>query len=173
MKKIQDMETNKVWREGIVLKDRADLIDGQTFVNPTFENFRPHIEYLNLGGKHVGVDTSRNSKSLVDTDGKPQWQYDKEQKEIALEESGEIIKKHHGGQSKPEKDARGDLLEEAFGTRSWKRVETLARKMIERGRNALWLKLEGVEYNFAPPEPDLDDDIPYEEGAEQDSEKAA
>lgn len=165
MEKKRNMETGQVWREGSILKDRADLIDGKTFVNPSFEDFRPHIEYLNLGGEHVGVDTSRNSKSLVHSDGKSQWQYDKEQKEIALEEVIEVMKKHHSGQAKADKDARADLMEKFFGTRSWKRVETLSREIIENGRNQLWLQLEGIEYNFTPPEPEFDDDIPYEKDA--------
>ena len=159
MEKKRNMETGQVWREGSILKDRANLIDGQTFVNPTFENFRPHIEYLNLGGQHVGVDTSRNSKELVQTDGKPQWQYDKEQKDIALDEIAEVIRKHHGGQSKAEKDARADLLEDVFKTRSWKRLETFTRDQIEEGRNELWVKLEGVGYGISPPD-DIEDDIP-------------
>lgn len=169
MAKKRDMETGKVWREGSIIKDRADLIDGKTFINPTFDDFRPHIEFLNLGGEHVGVDTARNSQSLVRDDGKPQWQYDKEQKEIALDEVVELLKKHFGGQSKAEKDARGDKLEAAFGTRSWKRVETLPRQKIEEGRNSLWKELEGTDYNFTPPDngPELEDDIPYEDEPEE------
>lgn len=163
MEKHRDMDTREVWRNGSVLKDRANLIDGKTFKNPTFEHFRPHIEYLNLGGAHVGVDTSRNSKELVETDGKPQWQYDKEQKEIALDEIAELVKKHHGGQSQADKNARGDLMEDAAGTRSWKRIETFSREQIEEIRNKLWLKLEGVEYGFSPPDEEIDDEIPYDD----------
>lgn len=168
MAKKRDMETGKVWREGSIIKDRANLIDGKTFVNPTFEHFRPHIEFLNLGGEHVGVDTTRNSQSLVRTDGKPQWQYDKEQKEIALDEVAELLRKHHGGQSKQEKDVRSDKLEQAFGTRSWKRVETLPRDKIEAGRNMLWKELSGVEYNFTPPDnaEQFEDEIPMGEETE-------
>jgi hypothetical protein len=151
MQKHRNMETGEVWRDGSIIKDRAARIDGKTFKNPTFENFLPHIEYLNLGGEHVGVDTSRNSQELVNTEGKPKWQFDKEQKEIALEEIAEIIGKHHGGQSKDSKDARGDLLEKTFGTRSWKRIETFSREALEEGRAKLWLQLEGVPYGFQPP----------------------
>lgn len=152
MSKHRDMETGKVWREGSILKDRADLIDGKTFVNPTFENFRPHIEFLNLGGEHMGVDTTRNSSELMTSDGKPKWQFDKEQKEIALDEIVELLKKHHGGQTKDAQTARGDVLEKVFSTRSWKRVETFARERIEEGRDTLWRELEGTPYGFTPPE---------------------
>lgn len=45
-------------------KDRSRTIEGQRIVNPTFESFRPHIEYLNLGGTHVALDTSGDSRAL-------------------------------------------------------------------------------------------------------------
>lgn len=45
-------------------KDRSRAIEGQRFVNPTFDSFRPHVEYLNLGGKHVAVDNTGDSKNL-------------------------------------------------------------------------------------------------------------
>jgi len=162
MEKKRNMDSGEVWREGSVLKDRADLIDGMTFKNPTFEDFRPHIDYLNLGGVHIGVDTSRNSKELVEPDGKPKWQHDKEQKEIAMDEIAELIKKHHGGQSKSDKDARGDILEKIAGTRSWKRFETYSRDKIEIARNDLWIELEGNPYGFEPPK---NDEAPQEQVA--------
>jgi hypothetical protein len=160
MEKHRDLKTTKVWRTAQVLKDRAALIDGQSFINPTFEDFLPHIQYLNLGGEHMGVDTSHTSQNIVPNDGKPQWQYDKEQKEIALDEVTEKMKEHYPGQTKADKDARGDLMQEMFGTRAWSRVKTLSREQIEAGRNQIWIKLDGVPYEFTPPEPELDEDIP-------------
>jgi hypothetical protein len=160
MEKHRDLKSGKVWRTASILKDRADLIDGRTFTNPGFEDFLPHIEYLNLGGAHMGVDTSHSSSSMVPSDGKPQWMHDKEQKQIALDEIVEKLKQHYGGQSKAEKEARADILENVFGTRAWSRVETLSREQIEDGRNQIWLSLDGVAYNFTPPEKELEEDIP-------------
>jgi hypothetical protein len=167
MEKHRDMESNRVWRTAAVLKDRAALIDGQTFVNPTFEDFRPHIEYLNLGGEHVGVDTSKTSEGLVPSGAKPQWQYDKEQKEIALDEITEKLKEHYPSQGKEDKQARGDLLQKVFGTRAWSRVTSLKRDQVEAGRNTIWIQLDGAPYAFEPPEPEIeeledDEDIPYD-----------
>ena len=169
MAKHRDMETGKVWRTASVLKDRAALIDGCTFVNPGFEEFLPHIEYLNLGGEHLGVDTTHDSKGIVPEDGKPRWQFDKEQKEIALEEITEKLKEHFPSQGAADKAARQDLLQKVFGTRAWSRITTLKREVIEAGRNKVWLQLDGVPYTFeipaddaVPGEEDLDDEIPYD-----------
>jgi len=34
------------WREAQILKDRSGTIDGQTFKNPVYKNFKPLIDYL-------------------------------------------------------------------------------------------------------------------------------
>ena len=152
MERYMDMASKEVCREAHVLKERFDVIDGQSFKDPTFESFLPHIELLSLGGVQVGVDSSRNSEAIIPgIEGKPEWQVRKEQKEIALDEIIEVIKKHHGGRSEPEQTAKGDLLEKHFGTRSWKKIETFDFDKIKEGRNALWIQLESVSYGFVPP----------------------
>lgn len=152
MERSMDMDNKKVYREAHVLKERFDVIDGSTFKNPTFADFLPHIERLNLGGAQLGVQTERTSEDMIRSDGKQEWQYQKEQAEIALDEVGELIRKHHGGQSEDAKRARGDMLEKHFGTRSWKRVETMKYDEIKKARASLWVELEGVPYGFVPPQ---------------------
>lgn len=49
---------------GYVMKDRSGTINGKRLVNPGFEDFRPSVECLNLGGKHLAVETGGSSKEL-------------------------------------------------------------------------------------------------------------
>ena len=51
-----------------IQKDRSRTVEGRRFVNPTFEQFRPVVEFLNLGGQQLSVDTSRNSRDLFRRD---------------------------------------------------------------------------------------------------------
>jgi hypothetical protein len=60
--KIGGMHTHRCW----VLKDRADKINGQHFDNPGFDVFIPHINSLNIGGKHQTIDTTRSSEELFE-----------------------------------------------------------------------------------------------------------
>lgn len=150
-REMENMETKKIVRTANVLKERFAVLDGQTFKNPTFADFLPHIERLNLGGTQLGVDTSRTSEASISVDGKQAWQYEREQAEIALDEIVEVINKHHGGQSADAKKAKGDVLEKVFNTRSWERVKALKWPDIKLGRNEVWKLLEGVEYGFVPP----------------------
>lgn len=153
MEKHRDMETGDVWREAHILKDRSTRLDGKTIRNPTFDDFRPHIDFLNLSGTQLGLDTSRDSSELVGDDrGRKDWRWRQEQKEIALDEITELLGKHHGGATKEAKAERADLVEKHAGTRSWERVKTLQLEEIQTLRNKLWVELEGTPYNFTPPE---------------------
>jgi hypothetical protein len=152
MEKRRDMETNEVWREAHILKDRSTRLDGKTFKNPTFDTFRPHVDFLNLGGAQMGVDTSRDSAALVGEDGSARsWKWRQEQREIALDEIGEVLGKHHGGTSNDAKRARADLVEKHAHTRSWERIKTFSLDELVALRNNLWIELEGTPYNFVPP----------------------
>ncbi|KRV64203.1 AAA family ATPase [Pseudomonas citronellolis] len=141
----------QVWRTATVLKDRSTKIDGKQFANPSFKDFLPHIEYLNLGGQHMGIDTTRDNAELFEEDGEPRWQKEKRMKEIALDEIVELLNKHHGGTSNDAKKAKGDMLEFAFNTRSWERIKTFDFTTVSAARNALWQRLEGVEYHWVEP----------------------
>ena len=100
-----------------VLKDRTDRLDGQVFDNPTFADFAPHFNALNIGGEHMGVDTSRNSEDLFDIQGKTVWQKEAEQKAITLEEIEAEATKFFGATAQDRK-AKIKLAEFIFGTAS-------------------------------------------------------
>lgn len=151
MEKHRDLETNKIWRTALVVKDRTNTIDGRSFKNPTFKDFLPHIELLSLGGSHVGVDTTRNNAELFTDDGSLKRQRAKQQKEIALDEIVELLNKHYAGSTQEHKKVKSDLLEKHFGTRAWSLIQTLDLKTCQEARNNLWIELEGVPYDFSPP----------------------
>lgn len=141
----------RIWRTATVLKDRSRRIDGRVFNDPTFADFRPHIECLNLGGAHLSVDLSRDNSELFTDDGKPKWQRDKEMKGIALAEVADLLAKHFPGQAADHKRLKGDWLEKAFDSRTWERIQTMDWPTVNAARNYLWIELEGTEYAIRPP----------------------
>ena len=130
-----------VWRSATVLKDRSNKIDGLVFKNPSFKVFQPHIEFLNLGGKQVGVEDKNSSEIIPEDD--PKWAIEKQQKEVTLDEIQAILTKYHPRQSADDKKAKADLLEQFFGTRSWKRVETYKLDDLRTQYEQLKVHLEG------------------------------
>lgn len=151
MEKHMDMESKQTYRTASVLKDRANLIDGKTFRNPTFEDFLPHVEFLNLGGKQLGVDTSRTSKSMISKDGKSEWQLAKEEKEIVLDEIQSLMVEHYPSTSKEDKQAKIGLLKEFFDSNSWKRIETYPLDRLQAGYQKMHIKLNGSDPYQATP----------------------
>ena len=106
-----------------VLKDRTDTLNGQIFDYPTFENFQPHFSALNIGGTHLGVDTTRTSEDRFTVNGKPQWKERQDLAQIALEEIEAEVVRAMPGQTVGEKQAKINLLFHVFGTASWKAIQ--------------------------------------------------
>lgn len=121
--------TPRAW----VLKDRFDTIDGKCFDRPTFETFLPHIQMLNLGGEHVGVDTSRSSEDLfVDGSNSSRYEYQKK-RDIAIEEIKDEVDRRWSGMSVEQKNARIDVLVAVFGTSSKTAIENLPVPKLQEG----------------------------------------
>ncbi len=128
----------KLWDHvAIVLKDRTSRIEGQRFVNPTFENFKPVFDYLNIGGEHVGVVTDKDSTKLFEKGSEENFYEQRRQKEVLLEEiQGELLSAFPG-QSSEDKKIKTDLVFEAFGTRSWTALAELEIGKLRDGLKAI------------------------------------
>lgn len=104
-----------------VVKDRTDQINKKSFDNPTFESFSPVWKKLKLGGKHVGVDTTRTSENLVE-DKERSISDRKRRRTVACEEIQGFLTHYFPGQSADEKKTKMDILGVVFGTRSWEKI---------------------------------------------------
>jgi len=128
-----------------VRKDRADLLDGQHFDDPTFENFAPHFNTLNLGGEHFGVDTTRSSAGMFEPEGDGQYRHEQKRRDTYLDELKELLTKHLPGQGAFEKKARADVAEAVYETRSWEALQGYDADTLKRGlEQARWL-FEGAD----------------------------
>jgi len=118
---------NRAW----VVKDRFDAINSQHFDMPSFEDFLPHIERLNLGGDHVAIDTTRNSQELFKND-KLGVVYFRKHDEIVEKIKAEI---HiaYPNQNSEHKTKRLELMKDFFNTRSFKEIEHMKNQKLEIG----------------------------------------
>jgi hypothetical protein len=143
MERNQKMDGNSVaatWREGTVLKDRSTLLDGKTFHNPSFKDFLPHIERLNLGGKQLGVDTTRTSEHAVSVE-KKDWHGT--QKAIVLEEIEAVLVEHYPSTKVEDKTAKASLVLKHFQTRSWTEVTNMRLEDLKASYDSLHQELTG------------------------------
>lgn len=117
-----------------VLKDRSDLLNGQSFTNPTYADFAPHFEFLGIGdsakGKHLAIDTERTSDELF---GEPEGNHyaSRQRQTIAAEEVEGLIFKYFAGQTGAQKQARLNVIERVFGTRSALKVKAMDVGLLE------------------------------------------
>lgn len=137
MEKVAEPNTGFLIPRAWVLGDRFSALDGKCFDKPTFETFLPHISMLNLGGEHVGIDTTRNSQDLFVPDSPSSRSDYMKKKDIALEEIKDEIDRRWSGQSVEQKNARIDVLQALFGTSSKTAIEELPLDVLLNGLKRL------------------------------------
>jgi hypothetical protein len=139
----------KVWREAQVMKDRSGLIDGKTFINPTYADLSPFVRYL-IDAPAGSVQGESSHENLAPGENYESFER-KRKREIALEEIQEEIVKLYPSMSKEDKQAKAELVEKLFNTRSWIAVENKPLAELEKARNTLWLESRGHAYGVKPP----------------------
>jgi AAA domain len=149
MERQMNVAEKTIWRTGTVLKDRSTMLDGKEFVNPTFQSFLPHVQRLNLGGKQMGVDTSRTSEASIPSD-KKDW--NPVQRRIVVDEIQTLLTFHIPGQAAADKKRKIELLRQHFKA-SWTEIEeVMPLPDLRAGYDTLHQELEGKpsRYSTAP-----------------------
>ena len=93
-----------------ILKDRTDTMNGQVIKQPTFKDFLPHIEKLNLGGEHLGLDTTSTSEGRFDNNGDGQWHKTRQMIKIELEEIQNALVEYFPSSGAKDKQAKIKVL---------------------------------------------------------------
>lgn len=153
MEREMDIDTKKVVRIVHVLKDRSTKLDGRSFKNPTFATFKPHIEFLNLGGEQLGVDPSRTSIDMVE-DPRSDFAFLARQKDIVLDEIETLLVEYYPSTSAKDRQMKIQLLKDAFGTASWERIKTFQLETLRAGFEGLGRVLSGAPPQIDPPAPE-------------------
>lgn len=118
---------NRAW----VVKDRFDIINHLRFDNPDFEAFLPHIERLNLGGKHKAIEPGRSSVDLFDNKNLGAAYYRRHDE--LVEEIKAEFQVAYPLQNAEQKTARLNLMKEIFDTRAYKTIEHMKNDDLEMG----------------------------------------
>jgi hypothetical protein len=142
-----------------VLKDRTDTINGCQFdfkkenvydFSKVYEKFKPFIDFLNVGGDHLGIDTTRNSEDLFNS---PDYSYAnrKKQSEIILEEiQQELVLAGLNGTSTESQKKRTELMVAVFGTSSKTAIESKPLEELKHGFDQIKQKLKKPDLQPVP-----------------------
>jgi hypothetical protein len=143
----QDIDSQgniKVYREAQIMKDRSGLIDGKTFVNPTFEDFAPVVEFL-LNVKVGEVKGASNNENLAPSENY-EWYREKEAREHKLDEIKTLFDKYgFSANGKEDKQLKAVIIEKVFGTTSSEVIGKLNSKELTIGHNRLRIILSEME----------------------------
>ena len=137
MSKVYLEDGGKYARQCDVLKDRFAVIDSAAFTDPTFENFLPHIELLNIGGKHFGVDTDSTSHEIFAEGNDGNLAHEERRRKIALEKIEAACTEAFPSTAAPAKRAKIRAMKHAFGTTSWKEIQGMTATFLEEEGAAL------------------------------------
>jgi hypothetical protein len=147
MQRVQVLDGSKVTgmdHHALVLKDRSTVLDGKRLVNPTFKDFAPHIEWINLGGDHKAVELDRKTDPAIfkTTSSEPNYS---EQIKIVLEEIEAEIKLMYPGRSDADQKAKIEMLDTIFSTKSWTAVQNLSLDKLKDGLTKIRVKQTAVK----------------------------
>jgi len=151
-------------RMATVLKDRSDIMDGKIFYNPSYADFAPHWQAINIGGEHRPLE-SGDSQGLFNKEGQSQYSIDKKRATIALEEIKAEYDKNIPGSTAKEKAAKIKMAEYLFKTGSWTALEGMSADILTAGlkrMRVIFAIAENTIDNIAagkilePPEPNQD-----------------
>lgn len=129
-----------------IKKDRSTFINGRYFTNPSFNDFRPHVDFLNLGGTDSGIDLESNSEKLF---AHKQTDDRSAQREIVLSEIGQLFTIHMPGRSAEEQKRKQLLLKKHFNA-AWGEIEArMSLEDLRNGYDSLHRELENKPSRYA------------------------
>ncbi len=127
------------WHEAQILKDRnrdpKTTLDGKTFKNPTYKEFKPVISFI-LGTALGEVAGPTNTINLAPSEDY-EYQRRKNAREIELEKIKAEFDKQGFGTSKEDKQLKVLIVEKCFGTSSWAEIEKMDPKGLALQREIL------------------------------------
>ncbi len=139
----------KVYRQSTIVKDRSTLIDGKTFINPTYKDFEPAI-------KEILSDPDARDMNETDSTGLFKTEEDKRDyirnKEIVLEKITNELVKAWPSSGASDKKSRIEISEKVFNTNSWEEIKRKGLDELEAGLETL--KIAISDY-FADQFPDM------------------
>jgi hypothetical protein len=134
----------KIWREAQILKDRSDTIDGKVFENPTYNDFRPVIRFL----QGLPVGTIAGESNRVNLAPAENWEaYErKQQRIIEMEKITALFDTYgySGTLSKEQKAIKALSIEKIFGTTSITEIEKMDPTKLGELRENLSVLLKEI-----------------------------
>jgi len=126
----QEMVDGKVkqWRIAQIFKDRSGLIDGATFKNPKYDDFKPVVDYLMTVEKGA-VARETDTTNLIPEE----YSGEKEQCTILVENIYGAIEAKYPGTTKENKEKKSKIKQCVFDTYSDTEIKSKTLAQLQTG----------------------------------------
>ena len=133
MEKHKDLlsENKSISRHAIILKDRTTLIDGKTFVNPTFQHFKPTITEL-LNGFYEEDKPSLFTDKFEHEDDSEYYER-KKKRNVLFAEIKATFELMGIGATKEDKALKSSVMNKLWGFKSAEGLKTLDLEKLQQG----------------------------------------
>jgi hypothetical protein len=138
----------KVYRQATIVKDRSTIIDGKTFVNPTFKDFEPAIDEMLAAPEEREIQETDSTGLFKTEEDKRDYIRNKE---IVLEKITNELVKAYPSSGAADKKKRIEMCEKVFNTNSWEEIKRKGLAELTPGLERL--KTAIIDY-FADQFPD-------------------
>jgi len=134
MQRRMEKGSDRFTRNVIIMKERFNIIDGETFTyskmtneqalkeNKPFMDIMPHIQRLNLAGEHIGFNPG-NSKLLFDDQFDEGLSLIRRRRTIAIENIQDRLVAIYPAGTGKDKQAKLNILDHLFKTTSWTEIK--------------------------------------------------
>lgn len=118
-----------------VIKDKFDVLKGKSFDMPTFEDFSPHINMLNIGGISPIIDTQTTSEEMMVSHQGVAKRL--KERDIICENFWAEMPLRFNSRTDAGKKAGADFLRETFNSLSSIEINSMSNERISDGLNKL------------------------------------
>lgn len=118
-----------------VIKDKFDILKGKAFDMPTFEDFAPHINMLNIGGTPPTIDTETSSAEMMVSHAGVAKRL--KERDILCEEFWGEMPLRFNSRTDEGKKTGAAFLRETFGTLSETGINSMSNEKIKEGLDKL------------------------------------
>lgn len=136
MEKEQDIlgEVKRVFRNATVLKDRTTKIDGKTFANPTYKDFKPAFDVLLSGTAKPDMMAEIKDTFAENEERGYAW---KKEREILIAEIEKTFDYMKFGTAQADKQLKAAILNNIFGSVSTDALEAKTNEQLKKGEGIL------------------------------------
>lgn len=118
-----------------IIKDKFNVLKGQSFDMPDFKDFAPHINLLNIGGTPPKIDVETSSAEMMTSHQGVAKRL--RERDILLEELFGEMPLRFNSRTDDGKKAGANFLRETFGTLSQIGISNMSNEKIKEGLDKL------------------------------------